>query len=480
VSGIETEKKRHPVGEFIAELKRRRVLQIGGAYIAGAWLGAEILNFLFEQFQAPGWAYRLLAIVFVVGFPISMVLAWTIQVSEEGRWEIDPSRGDDRTLTAAIVIGVLITAGLSWLILPQRQPPPPYEPLPASLAVLPLTRDGDTPGVQNAVSTLYRSLMEGLEGASDITLVRLGPSAPPADVLEFGRSLGVGALATAEVAKSPEGAVVRVELHDMVSERMTWSDVYPWDPTRIVEMATLVANGLRSAMQLPPVSQDRFAGTSDPEAYSAFMRGEDLAAAWTDESLERSISEFQRAIDIDPGFVQAYVGLAQAVYDRLELSTPAAEQRASQEARARRAVEIAQKLDPESPDALSLLGYGQENRQMRIVAYERALELDPGHALSYYRYALQMEADGNFEEAERMMLRAITLQPMNARFRRAMAEIFRLQGRANSITSTVYSDPDHLAGVLDEAARHILKFFGDIFAKRLQLAATACAVLAGR
>ena len=41
----------------------------------------------------------------------------------------------------------------------------------------------------------------------------------------------------------------------------------------------------------------------------------------------------------------------------------------------------------------------------------------------------QMQADGDLEEAERLMLRAITLQPMNARFRRAMAEILRGQGR---------------------------------------------------
>ena len=295
--------------------------------------------------------------------------------------------------------------------------------------MLPLVRGGDTPGAQDAAGTLYRSLMEGLEGSSDITLVRLGPSARPADTLEFGRSLGVGALATVEVAVSQKGEVVQVEFHDMISESMSWSEAYSWDPTRIVETATSIANGLRNAMQLPPLSQDRFAGTSEAEAYAAFMRGEDLAAVGTTRSLEHSINELQRAIEIDPGFVQAHVGLAQAIYDLIELSDPAAEEREAMEQRARRAVEIAQKLDPESPDALSLLGYGQENRQMRIVAYERALELDPGHALSYFRYALQMQADGELGEAERLMLRAIALQPMNARFRRAMAEIFGLQGR---------------------------------------------------
>ena len=115
----------NPIIRFFAELMRRRVLHIGGAYIAGAWLGAEILNFLFEQFQAPEWAYRLLAIVFVVGFPVSMVLAWIVQVQEDGSWAIDPSRGEHKTVAAAVILGLLITAGLSWLILPRGEPEAP-------------------------------------------------------------------------------------------------------------------------------------------------------------------------------------------------------------------------------------------------------------------------------------------------------------------------------------------------------------------
>jgi hypothetical protein len=50
---------------FFAELKRRKVLQIGGGYIAVAWLVTEVLSFLFDQFQAPDWVYRLIAITAV-------------------------------------------------------------------------------------------------------------------------------------------------------------------------------------------------------------------------------------------------------------------------------------------------------------------------------------------------------------------------------------------------------------------------------
>jgi tetratricopeptide (TPR) repeat protein len=428
VSSTTDESKQNLIAGFIAELMRRRVLQIGGAYIAGAWLGAEILNFLFVQFQAPDWTYRLLAIVLVVGFPISMVLAWVVQIDEKGQWSIDPSRGDHRTLAVAISIGLLITAGLSWLILPHREPPRPYEPLPESLAVLPLSSGAQTQGVREAEDTLYRSLMEGLENAAEITLVRLGPTEPPEDLVAFGRSLGVAALGTVQLANSQDGDVVRVELFDMVGETEIWSESFSWDPTRILETAVAIANGLREAMGLPVVEQDRFAGTSDADAYHEFLRGEELASTWTYDSLGRAIGEFQQAIDIDPGFVRAHVALAQAIYDRLEMPESAGDDRGKLEARARRAVEIAQKLDPESPDALSLLGFGQENRQMRIVAYERALELDPGHAITYFRYALQMQADSNLDEAKRLIDRAIALQPMNPRFRFALADILEQQG----------------------------------------------------
>jgi len=87
------------------------------------------------------------------------------------------------------------------------------------------------------------------------------------------------------------------------------------------------------------------------------------------------------------------------------------------ERRARNAVSIAQKLDPESAAAISLHALGLDNRHLSIQAWERALELDPDHTLSYYRYALQMKEDGKLDEAERLIKRAITLSPKSVRFR---------------------------------------------------------------
>jgi TolB-like protein len=414
---------------FFTELKRRKVLQIGGGYIAGAWLVTEVLSFLFDQFQAPDWSYRLIAIVFVAGFPISMILAWMIQVREDGSWALDPSRGQQRTLLFTIVVGLAITVGLAWLTLPHAEKEPRYQPLPGSLAVLPFAPSSGTASTQTVAESLYFSVMEGLEQAAGLTLIRLRPGEQPDDPQVFAESLGVAALATGRMVQSETGVQVAVTLRDVAADEITWSGDFPWEPTRGIETANAIANGLLQAMGLSTLDERQFAGTGNREAYEAFMSGETHAGAWTAESLAAAIEDYQRASDLDPGFVQAYIGLAQSLYDLAGLAGAEGDEREEMEKRARRAVNIAQRLEPESADALSLIGLGQSNRQLRIVAYERALELDPDHYMSYYRYALQLRADGDLEEAERLIRRAISLQPRSARFRDELAEILRLQGR---------------------------------------------------
>jgi tetratricopeptide (TPR) repeat protein len=424
-----TSKTANPITGFFAELKRRRVLQIGGAYVAGAWLGAEILSFLFEQFQAPDWSYRLLAIIFVVGFPISMVLAWLIQVRQDGSWAFDSSRGDAKTMAAAIVIGVLATLALSWLILPQREPPPIYEPLPASLAVFPFADPDATPHAKTAADTLYRSLMEGLEHSPELTLVRLGAGELPTDPVDFAKSLGVAGFASGQFANGAEGLLFEIQLLDVTTEVGIFAESYAWDTTRIPEIANMIANGLLQALGLPPLAAQKFIGTSDREAYTAYMAGQKRAALLEAGQLELAIADFQRALDLDPGYMLAHVGLAQAIYNLLDTAAVPQSNRQALEDRARRAVRLAQALDPDSADAISLLGLQLDNKQLRIQAWERALELDPDHAISYYRYAVDLREEGKLEEAERLIRRAITLSPQNARFRSELSAILGLQGR---------------------------------------------------
>ena len=156
------------------ELRRRRVFPVAGAYLVVGWLVTEMAGFFLEKIGAPGWSTRLLAIAFVVGFPVSAAVAWIVQRQPGGKWRLDSSHGQGKAAAVTVTLGVVATVLLAWLILPRIEDETPgYQPLPKSLAVLPLEISDASPGSQTIGRMLYRALTEGLVQAHGLTQVRL-------------------------------------------------------------------------------------------------------------------------------------------------------------------------------------------------------------------------------------------------------------------------------------------------------------------
>lgn len=381
----QTDKRRGPADAligFFAELKRRRVLHAGGAYIAGAWLGAEILQFLFAEFHAPDWTYRLLAIVLVVGFPISVILAWAVQVREDGTWALDPEHGDYKTILATVALGFAVTAGLAWLIIPGRTPDPPFEPSPDSIAVIPF----DAPA-----RGFYGELVRGLGQSGEIRVIELTEHPGAADPVEVGEHLRARFLVRSRV----DGERANIALLDVADDRIIQ------EKTHALDSAFHLTNDLLVALEYEPLSREAFMGTSDVSAYEAWLAAE-------------SAADFEEIIARNPDYARAHVGLAQALIGNYGLAL---------DERARSAVDIALALDAESADAMSLFGLGLEIRQLRIQAFERAIELDPGHHLSFYRYAMEMRGAGELRVAEQLIRQALLFAPQDRRYREVLDEI---------------------------------------------------------
>jgi len=422
---------------FFSELRRRRVLPIAGAYIAIAWLITEIASFLLGQINAPGWALRLLAIVFIVGFPVAVVLAWVVQKQPDGKWSVDSSKGQHKTVIAALVLGSVATVGLSWLILPNIEDEPagePYDPLPNSVAILPLADADAAPNVQSVADTLYTALLEGLYQSNELTLVRLRLNNRPKDLEAFGRSVRVEALLTGRILQESGGVKIGIDLLDVGRGEIRWSQTFDWDPTRIMDMGTDIANGVLEAMALPMLSQQRFAGTDRQEAYEAFLSGMENISSYRLEDLARAMEDIQRAIGLDPGYVLAYVHLSIASNLYKDIKGPPEAERQALEDRVRQALETALELDSESAAAVSMLGRMTENRELKIQAYQHALELDPNHAFSYFRLGWEMYVDGKLDEAERLWRRALELDPMDSNIRAELADLLiHLERREDAV-----------------------------------------------
>src|SRR6266849_4473804 len=69
---------------FFAELKRRNVYKVAIAYIVAGWALAQGIAQVFPVFDNSNWVVRLIVLLIIIGLPIALVLAWTLEITPEG------------------------------------------------------------------------------------------------------------------------------------------------------------------------------------------------------------------------------------------------------------------------------------------------------------------------------------------------------------------------------------------------------------
>src|ERR1700745_630286 len=71
-------------GNFFAELKRRNVYKVAGAYIVAGWALSQGIAQVFPVFDVPNWTIRLLVLLIILGLPVALVLAWMFELTPQG------------------------------------------------------------------------------------------------------------------------------------------------------------------------------------------------------------------------------------------------------------------------------------------------------------------------------------------------------------------------------------------------------------
>jgi len=154
--------------------------------------------------------------------------------------------------------------------------------------------------------------------------------------------------------------------------------------------------------------------SADPKAMDLYYQARHFWSKRGEEDVRRSIQLFQEAIDVDPKFALAYVGLADAyavLHNASGLPTDATFPRAR--AAARRALE----LQPDLPEAQITLAYVDHYYELdwksAEARYRRAIELRPDHATAHQWYAELLTVTERHEEARRMIEKAMALDPLS-------------------------------------------------------------------
>ena len=306
-----------------------------------------------------------------------------------------------------------------------------------SLAVLPFTNVTADPNSEYLSDGLTESLISSLSRLPNL-VVRPRSSvfhyrSKDIDPQKAAIELNVKAIVTGRVTRRGDALLVSAELTDIRTNRNLWSDQYDRKLSDALsvqrEIAGEISSRLREHLTGEQKARLNNGGTTNPDAYQAFLKGRFYWDKRSPEALGKAKEYFQQAVDKDPNYALAYVGLAE-YYNVLSdyTSTPRKEVLPNLKAFAMRALAI----DNTQSEAHALLGTANDDAWEWAAAtreYERALELNPNSARSHVLYAIHLEFLGKLDQVLVHLRRAIELDPLNLNGLDNLAEAYIYTGQ---------------------------------------------------
>jgi TolB-like protein/lipoprotein NlpI len=235
---------------------------------------------------------------------------------------------------------------------------------------------------------------------------------------EIGNELNVDAVVEGTVRRHGGRVRITAQLIDVATDRHLWAKNYERDLQDVLALQGEVAQAIAGEIQVKVTPQEEArlakAHAVNPEAYEAYLRGRQHWNRRTAESLLQSLEYFRTAVEMDPEWATAHVGLADAYnvigfYGALPPGDSFPKGRA--------AAATALRLDPDLAEAHAAVGYAEHYHDWNWAAAEksfrRAIELNDNQAYSHLFYMNYLIAMGHFEVAQRESNRAFELDPLS-------------------------------------------------------------------
>ena len=227
----------------------------------------------------------------------------------------------------------------------------------------------------------------------------------------------VGGSSLTTLRESPEGAV-------SVPDRLISSPAFSFRSRKLEHAAQVLAlllvagivffgfRGIKARGNSPHSAASAGLHPANQEAKDLYLQGRYYWNKRTPDDLQKAVDDFTQAIVHDPGYSDAYVGLADC-YNLLReysaMKSTEAYPRAL--AAARKAVE----LDDKSSQAHASLAYvsfwGMWDAATADREFRRAIELDPNNANAHHWYSPVLGTMGRYPEALTEIERAQALDP---------------------------------------------------------------------
>jgi TolB-like protein len=508
------------------ELKRRNVFKVGVAYAVTAWILLQLVDVVGDILALPEWAPKLILLLLVIGFVPAVIFAWAFELTPEGvKREKDVDRSQSITPKTGkklnnAILGLMALAVVYLLFdkfsednepgselisqpstentasVEEKTTPAPIETEPViskqSIAVLPFdnrsNREEDqffTDGIHDDLLTTIARIgsMKVISRTSVMEYRNTTKKLP-----EIARELGVANILEGGIQRSGNQVRINVQLIDANTDEHLWAEIFDRELTanNLFAIQSEISKSIAEALHatLSPEEEQRIdtRPTDNLAAYDAYLRGRQLMATRNSKALESAARAFQKAVDLDPEFALAWVGLADT-YNLLPIYGTSSRQ-GSIPIRAN-AVERALSINDQLGEAytsLASLRQDQERYEEATKAYKKAIELSPNYATAWHWYStLLTQFPLRRNESLRVAERAAELDPKSSIIGSMLAGNYADNGlytlAENQYLKVIELDPDFA-----QAYRNLSGFYRRAFGrydKALEMAIQAARLDSG-
>ncbi len=343
----------------------------------------------------------------------------------------------------------------------------PFSMPEKSIAVLPFENLSDDPANAYFAEGIQEEILTRLASIADLKVISRTSTqryhSNPGNLAEIAKQLGVANILEGSVQKAADQVRVNVQLINAQTDSHLWAETYDQKLTDVFGVESEIAKRVVDSLQAKLTGREEQAlaakPTNNSEAYDAYLRGlafdaRSYQSSQIRDNVGKAAGFYEQAVQLDPNFAIAWARLSRAdallYFNRLDTTT------AARGEAAKRALENAQKLEPNSPETLLALGYYQY-RGLRDYAaakttFGRASKMLPGNSDARIALATVARREGHWDESVAYFQQALALDPRNVEFLmdaaithailRQFPVALRLYDRALDI---VPNDPDVIA-----------------------------------
>ena len=291
-----------------------------------------------------------------------------------------------------------------------------------SIAVMPFVNESGNAEVEYLSDGMTETLISSLSQLPNLNVKARSSvfryKGKDTDPKNVGSELNVQAILNGRVAQYGDRLTLNLELVDVQTENVIWSEQYNRKQTDLVSLQSDIARDVSSKLRIKLSGADEQKltknYTQNTEAYKFFLQGRFYANKRTPKDSRKAIDCFQQAVGIDQNYALAYAGLAISyAYLTIFGDEPAGETFPKARAFASKASELDSSL-AEPHNVLGILRFLQDHD---FAGWEREIQLalaaNPNSADAHRLNGLRLLYLGRFDESFAETQRALEIEPLS-------------------------------------------------------------------